>query len=58
MQNNENNYEGAKRKERKKNKKIYLNSKKVRGHSFMSFTKKSEIRTPLSDSIHKYPTIV
>ena len=44
MQNNENNYEGAKRKQRKKNKQTKKHIAKknlVRGHSFMSIAKKS-----------------
>ena len=40
MQNNENHYEGAEREERKKNKQI-AKKNLVRGHSFMTPTKKT-----------------
>ena len=45
MENNENNYEGAKREEKKKNKKNIFNREinLVRGHSFTSFAKKAKI---------------
>ena len=50
MQNNENNYEGAKREERKKNKKIYLIAKEnlVRDYPFMSFKKSLKVGPPSS----------
>ena len=49
MQNNENNYKGAEREERKKNKKVIFNSKKECGKGSFLY----DVR-----NIHKHPILV
>ena len=61
MQNDENNDEGARREEIKKNKTVIFNNKKglARGHSFMVSANSLKFGPhTLSASIHKYPILV
>lgn len=60
MQNNENNHEGAEREKRQRKIKnnVQLQNKFDKGSFIYGIRKKSEIRNPFSNSIHKHPILV